>query len=144
MTILDANILLYAYNADASQHLDTRRWLEQQLATLDPIGIPWVTLWGFLRISTNPRLTRIVLRAEEVFQAVGELLAHPQVIVVEPGPRHAEILEQLVRNAGATGPRVTDAALAALAIEHGATLASTDRDFSRFPNLRWVNPLTLE
>ena len=142
MTILDANILLYAYNADASQHLDTRRWLEQQLATRDQIGIPWVTLWGFLRISTNPRLTRVALGVEEVFQAIHELLHHPRVTVVEPGPRHAEILEQMVRQAGATGPRVTDAALAALAIEHGATLASTDRDFNRFPNLRWINPLS--
>ena len=142
MTILDANILLYAYNADASQHVDTRRWLEQQLGAMDRIGIPWATLWGFLRISTNPRLTRVTLGVEEVFQAVRELLSHPQVTVVEPGPRHAEILEQLVRQGGATGPRVTDAALAALAIEHGATLASTDRDFSRFPDLRWINPLT--
>lgn len=142
MTILDANILLYAYNADASQHVDTRRWLEQQLGAMDRIGIPWATLWGFLRISTNPRLTRVALGVEEVFQAVRELLSHPQVTVVEPGPRHAEILEQLVRQGGATGPRVTDAALAALAIEHGATLASTDRDFSRFPDLRWINPLT--
>ena len=142
MTILDANILLYAYNADASQHLDTRRWLEQQLAALGRIGIPWVSFWGFLRISTNPRLTRVALEVEDVFQAVQQLLSHPQVTIVEPGPRHAEILEQLVRQAGATGPRVTGAALAALAIEHGATLASTDRDFSRFPNLRWINPLS--
>ena len=141
MTILDANILLYAYNADASHHLETRRWLEQQLDAVDPIGIPWVTLWGFLRISTNPRLTRVALGTEEAFQAVRELLNHTQVTVVEPGPRHAEILEQLVHHGRATGPRVTDAALAALAIEHGATLASTDRDFSRFPNLRWINPL---
>jgi uncharacterized protein len=140
--ILDANILLYAYNADASQHLDTRRWLEQQLTAVDRIGIPWVTLWGFLRISTNPRLTRVALGVEEVFQAVRDLLDHSQVTIVEPGPRHAEILEQLVRQAGASGPRVTDAVLAALAIEHGATLASTDRDFSRFPKLRWINPLT--
>ncbi len=142
MTILDANILLYAHNADASQHLDTRRWLEQQLTAPGRIGIPWVSFWSFLRISTNPRLTRVALQVEEVFQAVHELLSHPQVTIVEPGQRHAEILEQLMRQAGATGPRVTDAALAALAIEHGATLASTDRDFSRFPNLLWINPLS--
>jgi len=142
VTILDANILLYAYNADASQHIDTRRWLEQQLAGTDPIGIPWIALWGFLRISTNPRLTRVVLGDDEVLMAVRELLAHPLITVVEPGPRHAEILEDLVRGAKATGPLVTDAALAALAIEHGATLASTDRDFSRFPNLRWISPLS--
>jgi toxin-antitoxin system PIN domain toxin len=139
--ILDANILLYAYNADASHHLNMRTWLEHRLDASDPIGIPWVTLWSFLRISTNPRLTRLALGTEEVFQAFRELLANPQVSVIEPGPRHAEILEQLVRHAGATGPRVTDAALAALAIEYGATLASTDRDFSRFPDLRWINPL---
>ena len=141
MTILDANILLYAYNSDASQHLETRRWLEQQLGETDQTGIAWVTLWSFLRISTNPRLTRIVLPVEEVFQTIRDLLAHPRVTVVEAGPRHAEILQRLVFEGKASGPRVTDAALAALAIEHGATLASTDRDFSRFPDLRWINPL---
>ena len=142
MIILDANVLLYAYNADASQHIETRHWVEKQLDGADPIGIPWMTLWGFVRISTNPRLTRIALGTDEVFLAVRELLTHPLVTIVEPGPRHAEILEALVRGAKATGPLVTDAALAALAIEYGATLASTDRDFSRFPNLRWVNPLS--
>ena len=92
-------------------------------------------------ISTNSRVLNNPKTAHEAVQIVREWLALPGVVVVQPGPRHLELLERLVIDNRAAGPLTTDAALAAMAIEHGATLASTDRDFSRFPDLRWVNPI---
>jgi uncharacterized protein len=141
VTILDANLLLYAYNADAPQHPRARPWLEKLFASPEWVGIPWLTLWAFVRISTNPRLTPAPLPAREAFRIVRTLLAQPRVTVLEPGPRHAEILERMAVENQATGPLVTDAVLAALAIEHGGTLASADRGFARFEKLRWINPL---
>jgi len=105
------------------------------------IALPWVTLWAFIRISTNSRVWANPRPVREAFAIVGEWLAQPGVVPLHPGPLHAEILEKLVSEYGATGPLVTDAVLAALAIEHGALLASTDQDFRRFPDLRWLNPL---
>jgi toxin-antitoxin system PIN domain toxin len=141
VTILDANILLYAYNADSPKHVAAAHWLEELFSGPDVIGLPWVTLWAFLRISTNPRVWSNPKSAQEAFTIVRAWLAQPGVVVVDPGPRHAELLEELVTKHSASGPIVSDAALAALALENGAILASTDRDFSRFPHLRWVNPL---
>ena len=141
MTLLDANVLLYAYNADAPEHERARGWLESLFASPEWIGLPWLTLWAFLRISTNPRLFPRPLRAEEAFGILDGWLRLPRVRVVEPGPRHLELLERLVIGNQAAGGLLTDAALAALAFEQGAVLASTDQDFSRFPDLRWMNPL---
>ena len=141
MILLDANVLLYAYDDAAPQHSRVRSWLEERLTGSEDVAIPWLTLWAFVRISTNLRLSERPLNPEAAFRIVESLIAHPRVIIVEPSPRHAQILEQMVRDGQATGPRVTDAALAALAFEHGARVASTDRDFSRFAGLRWVNPL---
>jgi toxin-antitoxin system PIN domain toxin len=139
--LLDANLLLYAYNADAPQHSRARQWMEKLFASPEWVGIPWLTLWAFVRISTNPRLTPVPLPAGDAFHIVRTLLAHPRVTVLEPGPRHAQILEQLAVQNQATGPLLTDAVLAALAVEHGGTLASADRGFARFAQLRWFNPL---
>jgi len=144
VTLLDANILLYAYNADAPQHEPARRWLDDLFAGDEWIGLPWLTLWAFLRIATNPRVYPRPLAAEEAFQILEGWLRLPKVRVVEPGARHSELLRALAVGSQAAGPLLTDAALAALAFEHGAVLASTDRDFSRFPNLRWLNPLQPE
>jgi toxin-antitoxin system PIN domain toxin len=142
VTLLDANILIYAYNADAPEHPPMREWLSDLFSQRGQIGIPWLVLWAFIRVATNPRLSPAAKPAAEAFRIVRTLLAQSRVMVVEPGPRHSEILEQLIAEYRISGPFFTDAALAALAIEHGATLASTDRDFSRFPNLRWINPLS--
>jgi uncharacterized protein len=141
MILLDANILLYAYNADAPQQPAAAEWLEQLWRGPETIGLPWVTIWAFLRISGNPRLWNRPLPAEQAFGIVRGWLAGDGVHVIQPGERHADILERLVVESQASGSLLTDAVLAALAIEHGATLASTDRDFSRFAGLRWVNPL---
>ncbi len=140
MTILDANVLLYAYNADAPQHVAAATWLEGLWSGSDVIGLPWMTIWAFLRISTNPLVWPNPKSAQQAFGIVREWLAQPGVVIIHLGLRHAELLEKLVREHRATGPLVSDAALAALALENGAVLASTDRDFSRFPNVRWVNP----
>ena len=141
MTIIDANILLYAYNADAPEHPAARAWVEGLLASRDWIGLPWLTLWAFLRISTNPRLFPRPLGIREAFNIVRGWLASASVVIIQPETRHVEILQNLAVDNQAGGPLLTDAALAALAVEHGAVLASTDRDFSRFPTLRWLNPL---
>lgn len=141
MTLLDANILIYAYNADAPEHPQMRQWLSDLFSDSARIGISWLVLWAFIRVATNPRLSPTPKPPAEVFRIVRTLLSQSQVMIMEPGPRHAEILEQLVIDHKVSGSMFTDAALAALAIEHGATLASTDRDFSRFANLRWLNPL---
>jgi toxin-antitoxin system PIN domain toxin len=141
MTIIDANVLLYAYNADAPQQRTAAQWLAKLLRSGETIGLPWVTVWAFIRISTNSRIWANPRSAREAFGIVGEWLSQPGVVPLQPGPLHAEVLEKLVIDHNATGPLVTDAVLAALAIEHGALLASTDQDFRRFPDLRWLNPL---
>lgn len=141
MTVVDANILLYAYNADAPEHSRACSWLKALFASREWIGLPWLCLWAFLRISTNPRLFPRPLAPAESFKIVRGWLDVPRVRVVEPGPRHADILERLVTECQAAGSLLTDAALAALAIEQGAVLASSDRGFRRYPELRWTNPL---
>jgi toxin-antitoxin system PIN domain toxin len=141
MTIIDANLLLYAYNADAPQQRKAAEWLAKLLESGEIICLPWVTIWAFIRITTNSRLWANPRPAREAFAIVREWLAQPGVVPLHPGPLHADILERIVIDYGAAGPLLTDAALAALAIEHGATLASADQDFSRFPDLKWVNPL---
>lgn len=142
MTLLDANLLLYAYNADAPQHTAAARWLQELLGSGERILLPWVVIWAFIRIATNARVWPNPLPAEQAFRIVEEWIAQPGVVVLEAGPRHREILKQLVIEHGVTGPLVTDAILAALAIENGALLASTDQGFRRFPQLRWTNPLS--
>ncbi len=142
MTLLDANLLLYAYNSKAPQQAAVSKWLTELLESNVTIGLPWVTIWAFIRISTNARLWDKPRSAQEAFGIVGEWLALPGVVLLQPGPRHFDVLRSLVLQHQASGPLVTDATLAALAMEHGATLASTDQDFSRFAGLRWVNPLS--
>jgi uncharacterized protein len=139
--LLDVNILLYAYDEASSHHRAIKPWLLALLSGPEEVGIPWLTLWAFVRIATNGRISETPLEPRKAIRTLQNLLAWPRVRIIEPGPHHIPILEKLVVEGQASGPRVTDAALAALAIEYGATLASTDRDFSRFPDLRWINPL---
>jgi toxin-antitoxin system PIN domain toxin len=143
VTLVDANVLLYAYNADAPRQRAAANWLAKLLKTGETIALPWVTIWAFIRIGTNSRIWTNPLSSKEAFRIVGEWLGQPGVVALNTGPLHAEILERLVNSYGITGPLVTDAVLAALAMEHGAVLASTDQDFRRFPDLRWINPLSV-
>ena len=142
MTLIDANLLLYAYNLDAPQNIRAARWLTELLESAETIALPWVSLWAFIRISTNPRIWDKPLPAKQAFRVVNEWLEQPRIVLLQPGTRHREILESLVLTHRATGPLLTDAVLAALAIESGALLASTDQDFSRFQGLRWIDPIS--
>jgi hypothetical protein len=141
LILLDANILLYAWNSADPRHQEAKQWVEGLFLSEEWIGIPWPTAWAFLRVSTNARVFPRPLSAREALEIVGGWMELPNVAFVQPQTRHAEILRSLVISAQATGPLLSDAVLAALAIEQGATLASTDHDFSRFPGLAWTNPL---
>lgn len=141
MILVDANVLLYAYHPRSEQHERCRSWVETALTGSDPIGLAWMTIQAFLRIGTNPRAFEHPLSIDEASGIVSEWLALPAVGLVEPGERYWEILRKLLREGQVAGPLVSDASLAALAIEHGAALCTTDRDFTRFPSLRLVNPL---
>jgi toxin-antitoxin system PIN domain toxin len=140
--LVDANLLLYAYHPRAEQHEQSRAWLEGVLSGSEVVRFAWLTLWAFLRIVTNPRVFARPLSAAEAEAAISSWLAQPVAGIVEPGERHWEILRSLLRDGQTVGPLVMDAVLAALAIEHGATVYTTDRDFTRFPRVTWVNPLT--
>jgi toxin-antitoxin system PIN domain toxin len=141
MILIDANLLLYAYHERAEQHRAARAWLEATLSGSELVRFAWVTLWAFLRIATNPRVFERPLSGAEAAAAVSSWLDQPVAGVLDPAERHWEILAALMQDAQASGPLVMDAAIAALAIEHGATLCTTDRDFARFAGLKWRNPL---
>lgn len=141
MILVDANLLLYAYHPRAAPHARARAWLEATLSGSELVRFAWVTIWAFLRVATNPRVFEQPLAMAEAEAAVASWLSCPSAGILEPGDRHWEILRELTRAGQTTGPLVMDAAVAAIALEHGATLCTTDRDFSRFPRLRWVNPL---
>jgi uncharacterized protein len=139
--VVDLNLLLYAVNRDSPRHAAARAWLEQALSGDEPVGLPWVVLLGFLRVATSERILPHPLTATQALGVVDGWLAQPPVVVPAPGDGHWRVLRELLRVAGAAGNLTTDAHLAALAIEQGAELCSTDADFARFRGLRWVNPL---
>ena len=141
MILIDANLLLYAYHPRAAQHDKSRAWLQQVLSGPDLVRFAWLTLWAFLRIATSPRVFDRPLSTSEAAAAISSWLGQPAAGIVEPGERHWDILRELVRDAQSTGPLVMDAVLAAIAVEHGATVYTADRDFSRFSGVRWTNPL---
>ncbi len=141
MILLDANVLLYAYQPRSEQHQRCRAWVEETFSGTGPVCLAWVTILAFIRISTNPRIFEQPLSVAEAVSAVSTWLTQPSVSVLEAGERGWEILGGLLTTAQASGPLVMDAFLAALALENGATLCTTDRDFTRFPKLKLVNPL---
>jgi toxin-antitoxin system PIN domain toxin len=137
----DINVLLYATNTDAPMHADAAKWWRSVLGGTEVVGLAWIVVLGFVRISTNPRIYPKPLSPDDALAFVDDWLALPTVVTVEPTDRHWSIFKDLIRGAGSAGNLTSDAHLAALAIEHGATLCSTDRDFGRFPRLAWRNPL---
>lgn len=141
MTLIDANVLLYAYHPRAPQHARCRAWVEAEFSSGSAVLMPWATIVAFLKLGTSPRVFERPLTVAEAEAAVSSWLALPSVSPVGPGERYWDILKDLLHRAQVAGPLVTDAALAALAIEHGATLCTTDRDFARFPGLRTLSPL---
>jgi uncharacterized protein len=140
--LVDANLLLYAYHPRAEQHEKSRIWLESVLSGPDLVRFAWLTLWAFLRIATNHRVFEHPLSTSEAEAAVSSWLSQPVAGILDPGERHWDILRGL--DGQTTGPLVMDAVLAAIAMEHGATLCTTDRDFSRFPGLKWTNPIAAD
>jgi len=142
MILVDANILLYAYDPSSPHHHIARDWIETTLAEPGPVGLAWTVILAFLRIGTSPRVLEHPFSVTEATDIVATWLDQPLVTILHPGERHWEILRRLLVEGQAPGPLVTDAHLAALAIEHGATLATADRDFARFPGLRVMNPLS--
>ena len=141
MILVDANLLLYAYNPSFDRHQEAREWLEGVLSRSDPVCLAWATILAFLRIATNPRAFEYPLSIEEAILIVSDWLELPTVTILEPGNRHWAVLTELLSQTQVRGSTVMDAHLAALAIEHGAVLCTSDRDFARFPNLRMLNPL---
>ncbi len=141
MIVLDANILLYAYDSTSAHHERAKAWLEERLSGVEAFGFAWATLLAFVRLASSARVFESPFRVEESLDIVDAWLAAPCATVLHPGPRHALLLRQLLEPLGAAGNLTTDAHLAALALEHDAELCSADADFSRFPGLRWSNPL---
>lgn len=141
MKLLDLNLLLYAVNSDSAHHRAAKRWLETALNDDEPVALPWAVLLGFLRIATNKRILPRPLSTAQATAVVDGWLAQAAVRVLSPGEEHWRILKVLLAETGTAGNLTTDAHLAALAIENGATLYSTDTDFQRFSRLRWINPL---
>lgn len=141
MLIVDANLLIYATNRESRDHSAAKAWWETVLNADEPVGLPWLVILAFLRITTNPRILESPLSFRQAAAAVDEWLEQPPARVVEPTERHWGIFKDLLMPFGAAANLTSDAHLAALAVEHGAELCSADADFSRFPNLRWTNPL---
>ena len=141
MKLPDVNLLLYAYDSDSARQSAAREWLEETLSGAETVAFPWAVMVGFVRISTNPRIFARPWEASDALDVVDAWLAQPIVTVVHPTDRHAAVLRDLLTPLGAAGNLTSDAHLAALAIEHGATLYSSDNDFSRFAGLRWIDPL---
>jgi uncharacterized protein len=139
--LIDVNILVYATNLEANEHAHSRAWLDEQLSGPTPVALPWVSLLGFLRIATNARAFRSPLSMAAAWQQVSDWLSAEPAWTPGPTERHSEVLGRLLSLPGVHGNLVPDAHLAALAIEHGLSLCSTDGDFARFPGLSWHNPL---
>jgi uncharacterized protein len=134
--IPDANVLLYASDTSSSHHSRAREWIESALSATETVGFAMVPLLAFVRIATSPRIMGAPLAASEAFDQIEEWLAQPPATMLHPGRRHLGICRELLEASGTAGNLTTDAHLAAIAIEHGATLASFDADFHRFGGLR--------
>jgi toxin-antitoxin system PIN domain toxin len=139
--LIDANLLVFAVNTESAFHTKAHTWLNNQLNGDQRIGIPWQSLEAFLRIATRQTVFPQPLDPAEAWQQVEDWLANDLVWVPTPTPRHAEALGDLIERYQLRGNLITDAQLAALAIEHGLEVCSADTDFARFTEVRWNNPL---
>ncbi len=141
MILVDANILLYAEDSLQPRHQQARAWWDDQLSGTGVVCLCWTVLSAFIRIGTNSRVFEHPLSLEQALARVQSWLDQPCTRVVRPTERHWTVFKQVLTDGQAVANLVTDAHLAALAIEHGCELASTDSDFARFPKLKWKNPL---
>lgn len=141
MIIPDANLLLYAYHPAFKFHEKARVWWEDLAGSSTEVGLPWVSVLTFIRLSTNGHILSPPASVDEVLEIVESWLEQPNIRMLLPGERHATIFATLLRETGKASDLTNDAHLAALALEYRATLASADSDFARFPKLKWVNPV---
>lgn len=141
MILLDVNVVVYAHREDAPRHAEFRGWLEQRLDSVHGCGVSELVLSGCLRVLTHPKVFAPPTPTDQATAYVGMLRDHPRMSVLAPGPRHWPIFLDLCREVDARGNLVADAYHAALAIEHGVEWVTTDRDYARFPGLRWRHPL---
>ena len=141
MIVPDANLLIYAYDSEAVQHRAARNWLGKVFSAPELIGLPWQTISAFIRITTNSRNTGDRFPTNKAIGIVQQWMELKNVRLLVPGERHWSHFQRMLVEGQVRGPASTDAELAALTIEYGGVLYTTDRDFARFPGLRWVNPL---
>jgi len=141
MTLVDANILLYAENSQSSRHEASRVWWDAQLSGSEPVALCWPVLTAFIRIGTNPRLHKRPLTLQEAAERVQSWLDQPCTRILTPTEQHWSHFQRMLHSGNATANLVSDAHLAALAVEHNCILASTDSDFARFRGLKWRNPI---
>ncbi|MBP6507395.1 MAG: type II toxin-antitoxin system VapC family toxin [Opitutaceae bacterium] len=144
MILVDANIPLYAEDSRSEHHAAIRAWWDARLSGSEPVALCWPVLTAFLRIGTNPRILRRPLTLREASARVQSWLDQPCVSVLQPSDQHWKIFQRLLHEGRATANLVSDAHLAALAVEHNCTLCSTDADFARFKSVKWQNPLDAE
>jgi len=142
MSLVDVNLLVYAWDRRAPLHETAVRWLDRKLSESARVGLPWECLLGFMRVVTNPRIYERPAPVNLAWGQVEHWLSARNAWIPLPGNRHQEILGRLLVRLGGGAKLIPDAHLAALAIEHGLDLCSTDGDFARFDGLRWVNPLS--
>ena len=141
MKLVDANLLLYAIDTTAPRHKRARAWVETALSASETIGFTWLVLLAFLRLSTSARIFRTPLEPSDAFELIDGWLSRPNATVLHPTDRHASLLRDLLMPLGTAGNLTSDAHLAALSLEHGAELCSSDADYARFPGVRWQDPL---
>ena len=141
MRLVDANLLVYAHVAQFPQHREARDWLDERLNEPTRLGLPWPSLLAFIRLVTNPRVFQHPEPIPEAWRQVEEWLDCPASWIPTPTDKHRQVLSRLLASSNLRANLVPDAHLAALAVEHGLILCSTDGDFARFPDIRWENPL---
>lgn len=142
MILPDVNILIYAYYVLAPEHHKAKRWFETTISSRNEFCLSWHTIMGFVRISTTQRIFKKPFSSIEALRIIEKWIEEPNVRILTPGLGHFNILKRIVTESRTNGAMLMDAHLAALAIEHGAILATTDRDFRRFDGLKMMNPLT--
>jgi toxin-antitoxin system PIN domain toxin len=140
--VIDANLLIYAYDLASADHKKSLAWLENVFSGVEAVGLPWQSISAFLRVITNRRLTGARVAVEQAVHVVEEWLRQPNVQILAPGDQHWSVWRRMILEGCAAGPLVSDAQIAALTIEYGGELYTADRDFARFPGLRWKNPLS--
>ncbi len=138
--LVDANVLLYSVDEESAFHVPSRDWMLEALNGAVRVGIPWQSLWAFLRIVTNPRAVPQPLSPAQAWDHVDDWLAAPATWVPAPGRGHRDILRSLLVDKDLRAGLISDAVLAAMCVEHGLAIVSADSDFARFPEIEWINP----